>query len=58
MKSVRYAIYLPNDVEKWFNITFSSLTRAHWYAEANDLATSEYEVRDTFSNPTEEKDAA
>jgi len=56
--NARYAIYLPEDTEKWFDATFSSESRAHWYAEMNKLEPHEYDVRNTFSNPTEEKDAA
>ena len=43
----RFAIYLPNDTEKWFNIHFSSKDRAYWFAEANDLTPDDYEVRPT-----------
>lgn len=40
-----YGIYLPNDDEKWFNVIFSKKSRAHWFAEINDLDPNDYEVR-------------
>lgn len=45
MKNVRYAIYLPSDSEKWFDIVFTSQARAHWFAESNNLSPDEYEIR-------------
>jgi hypothetical protein len=40
-----FAIYLPNDNERWFKVSFSSKARAEWFAEANDLGPDDYEVR-------------
>ena len=40
-----YAIYLPNDTEKWFNVTFKKESRALWFAEINNLEPDDYEVR-------------
>ena len=47
-----YAIYLPNDNEKWFNVNFSSESRALWFAEINDLEPADYEVRPVTSEAT------
>ena len=46
---VTYGIYLPNDSEQWFGITFTNKARAYWFAESNGLNPNEYEVRDTRS---------
>jgi len=40
-----YGIYLPNDSEMWFKVTFTSAARARWFAEANDLGKSDCEIR-------------
>ncbi|HUX80500.1 MAG TPA: hypothetical protein VMW10_12270 [Alphaproteobacteria bacterium] len=43
-----YAIYLPNDNEKWFDINFSE-KRAYWFAELNGLNPDDYDVRPVTS---------
>ena len=48
----QYAIYLPNDTEKWFGITFSKVSRAKWFAEIHSLESHEYEIRPDGSKPT------
>jgi hypothetical protein len=49
-----YAIYLPNDKERWFKTTFSKASRAQWFAESEGLAKNDYEIRTT----EEERDVA
>ena len=47
MANDTYGIYLPNDTEKWFKVTFSSESRARWFAEANDLGPKDCDIRST-----------
>lgn len=44
-KKITYGIYLPNDTEQWFKITFSSQSRARWFAESNDLGREDCDIR-------------
>ena len=44
-----YAIYLPNDNEKWFDINFNRESRAYQFAEMNNLEPADYEVRPVTS---------
>ena len=42
---ITYGIYLPNDTEQWFNVTFDTERRARWYAEMNDLGSGDCDIR-------------
>lgn len=53
-----YGIYLPNDTEKWFSVTFTGKTRAHWYAEVSGLDPNDYEIRSTNETPAQNVEAA
>jgi hypothetical protein len=57
-----YGIYLSKELtegdEKWFNTTFSSPSRAKWFAEGEGLESHEYEIRYSHDLGNKQKEVA